>query len=86
MNVAAIVALVAVGTLVLALAYYLVTVVVLLRRLIDTLGKITFGLRAIAHRTEPVNGIVAEIVEDLAAVDAALSVLVETKRGGERAS
>ncbi|HHC09022.1 MAG TPA: hypothetical protein ENK55_09935 [Actinobacteria bacterium] len=86
MNVAAIVALVAVGTLVLALAYYLVTVIVLLRRLIDTLGKITFGLRAIAHRTEPVNGIVAEIVEDLAAVDAALSVLVETKRGGERAS
>ncbi len=83
---ASIVTLIVVGLLVVALAYYLITVVVLLRRLIDTLGKITFGLRAIAHRTAPVNDIVSAIEEDLGAIDQTLQTLLAAKTQQERVS
>lgn len=75
MPVAAIVTLVLVGLLVAALAFYLIWVVLLLRRVHDTLGKVTFGVRAIAHRTEPIGPTVAAINEDLDAVAGALEQL-----------
>ncbi len=75
MSTAAIVTLVVVGVLVAALAFYLLWVVVILRRLTDTLGKVTFGVRAIAHRVEPIGPVVAEINADLTAVAEALEAL-----------
>lgn len=75
MSAAAIAALVVTAVLVVALAFYLLWVVVILRRLTDTLGKVVFGVRAIAHRVEPVGEVVGEINGDLIAVADALEAL-----------
>jgi uncharacterized membrane protein YfbV (UPF0208 family) len=75
MPVVAIVTLVLTGLLVAALAAYLIWVVLLLRRIVDTLGKVTFGVRAIAHRTEPVGLLIGEVNTDLTAVAEALEAL-----------
>jgi len=74
---AAIAALVVTGVLVVALAFYLLWVVVILRRLTDTLGKVVFGVRSIAHRVEPVTGLVAGINADLGGVADALEALAD---------
>lgn len=57
-----------VGVLVLALAAYLLTILYLLRSTHDTLGKVLFGVRAIAHRTEPIGPILADVNRELLAV------------------
>ncbi len=75
MSAAAIAALVVTGVLVAALAFYLLWVVVILRRLTDTLGKVAFGVGAIAHRVQPVEGLVEEINGDLIGVAGALEAL-----------
>lgn len=71
-----IVTLVVVGLIVAALAFYLAWVVVLLRTIHDTLGKVTFGVRAIAHRTAPLGPLVDEINGNLIPVADALEALV----------
>lgn len=48
-----------------ALAYYLIRVVMVLRAVNDSLGKITFGVRAIAHRTAPLGELLTPIKADL---------------------
>lgn len=68
--------LVVTGLLVVALAAALLTVLVLLRRTTDTLGKVIFGVRAIAHRTAPVGAALTEINTDLAGVRDALRAAV----------
>lgn len=80
MSAAAIAAVVVTAVLVLALAVYLLWVVVILRRLTDTLGKVTFGVASIAHRVEPVQGLVGEINGDLIAVADALEDLATDLR------
>ena len=75
MSAAAIAALVVTGVLIVALAFYLLWVVVILRRLTDTLGKVVFGVASIAHRVEPVAAVVGEINGDLIAVADALEAL-----------
>lgn len=75
MSAAAIVTLVLVGLLIAALAAYLVRVVLILRHVVDTLGKVTFGVRAIAHRTEPLAPVLDEVNADLGAVADALEAL-----------
>ena len=80
MSAAAIAAVVVTAVLVLALAFYLLWVVVILRRLTDTLGKVTFGVASIAHRVEPVKGLVGEINGDLIAVADALEALAADLR------
>ncbi len=66
--------LVAVVTIIIALlisvavASYLVRVIMVLRAVNDSLGKITFGVRAIAHRTEPLGELLTPIRDDLVAV------------------
>lgn len=75
MPAAGIAALVVVGVLIAALAFYLAWVVLILRRLTDTLGKVLFGVRSIAHRVEPVESIVDEINGDLIGVADALEAL-----------
>lgn len=75
MSAAALAALVVTAVLVAALAFYLLWVVVILRRLTDTLGKVVFGVGAIAHRVQPVEHLVGEINADLTAVAEALEAL-----------
>lgn len=77
MSAAAIVAIVVTAVLVAALAFYLLWVVVILRRLTDTLGKVVFGVGAIAHRVAPVEQVVGEINGDLVAVADALDALAD---------
>ncbi len=76
MPAAAIVTLIITAVLVLALAAYLIRVILILNHVNDTLGKVTFGVRAIAHRTEPVAAVVGAINADLGAVAGALEDLV----------
>lgn len=80
MSPAAVAAIVVTGVLVAALAFYLIWVVMILRRLTDTLGKVVFGVGSIAHRVQPVEGIVAEINADLTAVAGALETLAADLR------
>lgn len=54
-----------VGVLVLALAAYLLTILYLLRATRDTLGKVLFGVRAIAHRTQPIGPVLADVNREL---------------------
>jgi len=79
-SVAALAALVVTVVLVAALAFYLIWVVLILRRLTDTLGKVVFGVAAVAHRVQPVEGLVAEINGDLTAVADALEALADDVR------
>ncbi len=51
-----------------ALAYYLIRVVIVLRAVNDSLGKITFGVRGIADQTEPLGELLTPIKTDLEAV------------------
>ncbi len=76
MSLAAVVSLVLIAVLVAVLAFYLITVIVILRRATDTLGKVTFGARAIAHRTEPLGTLLGDVNTDLSAVAGALEQLV----------
>lgn len=76
MSTAVIVFLVFVGLLVAALAFYLLWVVVILRSIVDTLGKVAFGVRAIAHRTEPLEPVLVSVNRDLGTVADALHGLV----------
>lgn len=77
MSAAAIVSLLLIAVLVAVLAFYLITVIVILRRATDTLGKITFGVRAIAHRTEPLGELLGDVNTNLSAVAGALEQLVD---------
>jgi len=74
---AAVAALVVSGVLVAALAAYLIWVVLILRHLTDTLGKVVFGVAAIAHRVEPVGGLITGINGNLGAVADALEALAD---------
>jgi hypothetical protein len=76
MSAAAIVTLVLTGLLIAALAVYLIAVIRILHHVLDTLGKVTFGVRAIAHRTEPVGPVLANVNANLTAVADALERLV----------
>ncbi len=68
MPLVAIVTIIIVLVLCVALAYYLLRVVLVLRAVNDSLGRITFGVRAIAHRTEPLGELLTPIKVDLEAV------------------
>lgn len=80
MSAAALAALVVTAVLVAALAFFLLWVVVILRRLTDTLGKVQFGVASVAHRVEPVGQVVREINGDLTAVADALEALAADLR------
>lgn len=65
MSLLVILTLVAVGLIVVALALALITIVVLLRHTLFTLGTINVGVRAIALRVEPLEPVLAEVNSDL---------------------
>ena len=68
MPAAAIVTIVIALVIAAALAYYLTRVVIVLRAVNDSLGKITLGVRSIAHRTEPLGELLTPVKTDLEAV------------------
>jgi len=81
----AIAAVVVTGVLIAALAFYLIWVVLILRRLTDTLGKVVFGVASIAHRVQPVGGLVGDINGNLGAVAVAVETLVRDLDGEQEA-
>ena len=48
-----------------ALAYYFIRVIRVLRAVNHSLGRITFGVRAIAHRTAPLGELLTPVKTDL---------------------
>lgn len=72
----AIVTVVLAGLLVGAIALYLVRVIFILSHVNDQLGKITFGVRAIANQTKPINELTTSMNANLDAVANALETLV----------
>jgi hypothetical protein len=75
MSAAAVAALAVTVVLVLALAFYLIWIVAILNRLVATLGKVTFGVGAIAHRLEPLEPLVGDMRRDLTQVAEAMEAL-----------
>lgn len=76
MSLLAILTLVAVGLIVAALAVSLMAILVQLRRVLSTLGTVNVALRVIADRVQPLEPILGEVNQDLAAVrDGLLGVL-----------
>lgn len=78
MPAAAIMTLVIVAVLVLALAFYLIRVILILNHVNDQLGKVTFGVRAIENQTKPIGELVGDLNGNLTAVAGALEDLVQT--------
>ncbi len=86
MPIAAIVSIILGLVLAAALAFYLIRVVLILRDAVDTLGKVTFGVEAIAHRTQPITPVLADVNANLTAVAEALEGLVPAPADRVRAS
>ena len=79
MNLLSLLTLVAAALIVAALAIYLITVIVLLRKTLRTLGTVNVGLRAIAQRVEPLEPILSEVNADLTAVRDGLVAVLDKK-------
>lgn len=79
MPAAAVVTIALFGILVAALALYLIRIALILHQVINTLGLVTFGVRAIAFQTQPVNPILTEIKGDVLAIESALTDLLAQK-------
>lgn len=62
--------------LIAAVAYYLIRVILILHEAVDTLGKVTFGVRAIAYRAVPIDPVLRGVNADLTAVAGALEGLL----------
>lgn len=81
MPAAAIVSIILFAILILAVAAYLIRVIMILTHVNDQLGKITFGVRAIAHQTKPINELTESMNANLGAVSGALGALVDDVSG-----
>jgi hypothetical protein len=81
MHAAGAVMIVAVVLIVLALVYYLVSTIVELRRIADGLDEVIAGVGEIVEKSEPVNGIVSSINEQLDAGVELLEGLLVKKAG-----
>lgn len=74
--------LLAVGLIVVALAVSLISILVMLRRTLFTLGTINVGLRSIAWRVEPLDTILTDVNTELGRARSAL--LAVLKRHSEQ--
>lgn len=86
MPVAAVVTIVIALVIAAALAYYLTRVVIVLRAVNDSLGKITFGVRSIAHRTAPLGELLTPVKTDLEAVADVLDGVAASLADQQKAS
>jgi hypothetical protein len=84
MSAASVVTLIGVGLVVVALAVYLATIAYLLKKVSFTLGTVLIGVRAIANQTQPVNVVVNDIVDDVAAIQKALEGLLAQAQRSQR--
>ena len=88
MGAATIGTLVGVAVIVAALAFYLTTIVFALKHVSFQLGTVLVGVRAIAAQTEPLSGVVGDIVNDIQSIDrelaSALGEEAPAPRGGAR--
>jgi hypothetical protein len=81
MSAAAVVTIVAVALIVLALVYYLVSVIVELRKITKGLDEAIAGVSGIVEKSAPVNDVVTTINEQLDAGDELLEGLLVKKAG-----
>ena len=81
MDTLVILTLIAVGLIVVALAVSLITILLMLRRTLFTLGTINVGLRSIARRVEPLEPVLAGVNSDLAAVRSELLGVLRARNG-----
>lgn len=79
MPLAGIVTLIGVGLTVAALALYLISVALMLRHVSFTLGTIIAGLWSIAHQTEPLRGVMDQIVNEVGQARSTLDNLLASK-------
>ena len=79
MHVLSILTLIGAALIVAALAFVLVTVALLLRKTLFTLGTVNVGLRSIAARVEPLEPILKDLNEDLSTVHRALTAVLTRK-------
>lgn len=77
--------LIAVGLIVVALAVSLITILLMLRRTLFTLGTINVGLRSISRRVEPLEPVLAAINSDLTAVRSELLGVLGARNGRKHA-
>ncbi len=80
MGLATIVTLIGVAITVAALAFYLITIAATLRHVSFTVGTVLIGVRAIAAQCQPLQPVIRDIANDVAAIDDDLEALVT---GGE---
>ena len=59
-----------------AIALYLIMVAYILNRVSFTVGTVLIGVRAIASQCEPMNTVVRDIVNDVAAIEQTMGSLV----------
>lgn len=79
MPVAGIVTLIGVALTVAALALYLISVALMLRHVSFTLGTIIAGLWSIAHQTEPLRGVMDQVVNEVGQARSTLDGLLASK-------
>ncbi len=80
MGLATIVTLIGVAIIVAALAFYLITIASALKHVSFTVGTVLIGVRAIAAQCQPLQPVIRDIANDVAAIDDDLEALVT---GGE---
>ena len=78
MGIESILLFVGIGAIVVVLALYLITVAAMLHHVSFTVGTILVGVRSIAHQTQPIGGVLREIVQEVGAIDDDLEGLLES--------
>ncbi len=77
MGIESILTFIGVGAIVVVLALYLITVVVMLNHVSFTVGTILVGVRSIAHQTAPIGGVMREIVQEVQGIEEDLDAILE---------
>ena len=86
MGLATIVTLIGVAIIVAALAFYLITIAATLKHVSFTVGTVLIGVRAIAAQCQPLQPVIRDIANDVAAIDDDLEALVIGVEGRKSSS
>lgn len=84
MDTLVILTLIAVGLIVAALAVSLITILLMLRGTLFTLGTVNVGLRSIARRVEPLEPVLTAVNSDLSAVRNELQSVLVARNGRKK--
>ncbi len=77
MGIESILLFIGIAVIVAVLALYLITVAAMLNHVSFTVGTILVGVRAIAHQTAPIGGVVRDIVREVQGIEEDLDALLE---------